>query len=240
MRIKNLLIGGVVATLLLSSCQAEFGKGIKVEDNSSVTMPKEKVDSLSEALGTYFAVMINSDNFGNLNWNKFLTSFETAIENNANQKEMTYAVQTIQQFLMEKNNLIGEHNKAEGQSFLEQNKTVEGVQTTESGLQYQIVQEGTGDYPTEEDTVICHYIGTNLNGYKFDSSYDRGEPAEFPLSGVIKGWTEGIQKINEGGKITLWIPSELAYGTRAISKEVGPNSTLKFEVELIEIKAEEE
>lgn len=240
MRIKNLLIGGVVATLLLSSCQAESGKGIKVEDNSPVTMPKEKVDSLSEALGTYFAVMINSDNFGNLNWNKFFTSFETAIQNNANQKEMTYAVQTIQQFLMEKNNLIGEHNKAEGQSFLEQNKTVEGVQTTESGLQYQIVQEGTGDYPTEEDTVICHYIGTNLNGYKFDSSYDRGEPAEFPLSQVINGWTEGIQKINEGGKITLWIPSELAYGTRAISKEVGPNSTLKFEVELIEIKAEEE
>lgn len=123
----------------------------------------------------------------------------------------------------------------EGQAFLEKNKNEDGVITAASGLQYKIIQQGTGAYPTAEDQVEVHYRGTLLDGTEFDSSYSRGETATFPLRGVIAGWTEGIQKINEGGKIRLFIPYQLAYGPREMSQHIKPYSTLIFDVELIKI-----
>ena len=110
-----------------------------------------------------------------------------------------------------------------------------GVITTESGLQYQVITEGTGAKPTEKDRVKVHYTGTLLDGTKFDSSVDRGEPAEFGVNQVIKGWTEGLQLMPVGSKYIFWIPSELAYGERAAGPDIKPNSVLKFEVELLEI-----
>lgn len=130
-------------------------------------------------------------------------------------------------------------NAEEGSAFLQKNRNEPGVMETESGLQYKIVTQGTGAKPAATDRVTVHYRGTLLNGTEFDSSYSRGEPATFPLNGVIPGWTEGLQLINAGGKIMLYIPSELAYGERGAGASIGPNSTLIFEVELISVEGSE-
>ncbi len=130
-------------------------------------------------------------------------------------------------------------NKTEGQAFLAANKEKEGVKTTASGLQYKVITEGTGPKPTTADTVVCNYKGTLINGTEFDSSYKRGEPATFPVGGVIKGWTEALQLMPVGSKWQLFIPSDLAYGERGAGAEIGPNATLIFEVELVSIKAPE-
>ena len=126
-------------------------------------------------------------------------------------------------------------NKADGEAFLAKNKSADGVKSTESGLQYKVVTEGTGPKPAATDTVKVHYVGTLLDGTKFDSSVDRGQPAQFALNAVIPGWTEALQLMPVGSKYTLWIPSELGYGDRGTPGPIGPNATLKFEVELLEI-----
>jgi FKBP-type peptidyl-prolyl cis-trans isomerase FklB len=128
-------------------------------------------------------------------------------------------------------------NKAEGEKFLADNKKKEGIKTTASGLQYKVITAGTGKTPKATDTVKTHYRGTLINGTEFDSSYKRGEPAEFPVNGVIKGWTEALQLMKEGAKWQLFIPSELAYGERGAGRDIGPNSTLIFDIELISVKA---
>ena len=131
----------------------------------------------------------------------------------------------------------GEANKKEGDAFLAANKTKEGVVTLPSGLQYKILTPGTGPKPTATDSVVCNYKGTLINGTEFDSSYKRGEPATFPVTGVIKGWTEALQLMPVGSKWQLFIPSDLAYGPRGTpGGPIGPNATLIFEVELISIK----
>ena len=129
-----------------------------------------------------------------------------------------------------------EENLAQGNAFLEQNKTQEGVNTTASGLQYQVIKEGDGPTPTTTDTVTVHYRGTLLDGTVFDSSYNRGQPATFALNGVIAGWTEGLQLMPVGSTFKFFIPSQLAYGERGAGAQIGPNTTLIFEVELLEIK----
>ncbi len=135
----------------------------------------------------------------------------------------------------EKSKLAAELNKKEGDSFLAANKAQSGVVTLPSGLEYKILQEGTGPKPTLTDTVVCQYKGTLLNGKEFDSSYKRGQPATFTVGQVIKGWTEALQLMSVGSKWQLWIPADLAYGPRAAGPDIGPNSTLVFEVELVSI-----
>jgi FKBP-type peptidyl-prolyl cis-trans isomerase FklB len=127
-------------------------------------------------------------------------------------------------------------NKKEGDAFLAGNKAKEGVVTLPSGLQYKIMKEGTGPKPTTSDTVVCNYRGTLINGTEFDSSYKRGQPATFPVSGVIKGWTEALQLMPVGSKWQLFIPSNLAYGDNGAGADIGPGATLIFEVELISIQ----
>jgi FKBP-type peptidyl-prolyl cis-trans isomerase FklB len=131
---------------------------------------------------------------------------------------------------------LADDNKKEGDAFLAANKTKEGVVTTPSGLEYKVLTQGTGPKPTAGDTVTCNYKGTLINGKEFDSSYKRGQPAEFPVSGVIRGWTEALQLMPVGSKYQLFIPADLAYGIRGAGADIGPNSTLIFEVELISIK----
>jgi FKBP-type peptidyl-prolyl cis-trans isomerase len=126
-------------------------------------------------------------------------------------------------------------NKQEGMSFLAENKKKPGVLTTPSGLQYKVITEGTGISPKVTDTVTCHYRGKLLDGSVFDASYDRNEPATFPLSMVIKGWTEGLQLMKVGGKYELYIPSELAYGENGAGKTIPPGATLIFEIELLKV-----
>jgi len=124
----------------------------------------------------------------------------------------------------------------QGEKILKENATKEGVKSTASGLQYLVLTEGKGKSPKATDTVLVHYRGTLLTGTEFDSSYKRNEPIEFPLNRVIAGWTEGVQLMKEGAKFRFFIPSNLAYGTRGAGRDIGPNETLIFEVELLKVK----
>ncbi len=127
-------------------------------------------------------------------------------------------------------------NLAKGEKFLEDNAKKEGVTVTASGLQYKVIAPGTGKSPKATDVVEVHYEGTLINGNVFDSSYRRKETIEFPLNGVIAGWTEGVQLMKEGAKFRFFIPSKLAYGTRGAGRDIGPNEALIFDVELIKVK----
>jgi FKBP-type peptidyl-prolyl cis-trans isomerase FklB len=129
-----------------------------------------------------------------------------------------------------------EKNKTEGDAYLAANKSKDGVVTLPSGLQYKILMPGSGPKPSANDTVVCNYRGTLVNGTEFDSSYKRGQPATFPVSGVIKGWTEALQLMPVGSKWQLVIPPDLAYGERGAGQQIGPDSTLVFEVELMSIQ----
>lgn len=156
------------------------------------------------------------------------------------EQQMTQAKTAYQQILREKllaeQEALAKKNAAEGKAFLEANKNKPGVVTTESGLQYKILKPGTGKTPTASDTVVTHYRGTVIDGREFDSSYSRNQPATFPVGGVIKGWTEALQLMKVGAKWKLYIPSELAYGKTKRSEVITPNSTLIFEIELLDIK----
>src|SRR3954447_2614916 len=136
----------------------------------------------------------------------------------------------------QKQKQLGEKNKTEGAKFLEDNKKKPGVKTTASGLQYKVEKEGTGPQPKATDMVTVNYRGTLIDGTEFDSSYKRGQPATFPVNGVIKGWTEALQLMKQGAKYQLFIPANLAYGERAMGPDIGPNSTLIFDVELVDVK----
>ena len=130
----------------------------------------------------------------------------------------------------------GIKNAAEGKKFLAENKQKPGVVATESGLQYKVINKGSGRQPKSADEVEVHYRGTLLNGQEFDSSYQKGKPAKFRLDQVIAGWTEGLQLMNKGGKFEFYIPSDLAYGRAGTAGKIGANATLVFEVELLAIK----
>lgn len=147
------------------------------------------------------------------------------------------ALQTQMRAKMEvKMKEAGDKNKKEGEAFLAANKTKEGVVTLPSGLQYKIVKQGTGPKPTAADTVVCNYRGTLIDGTEFDSSEKHGGPATFPVGRVIKGWTEALQLMPVGSKWQLFVPADLAYGERGPGPEIGPNSTLVFDVELVSIQ----
>jgi len=136
----------------------------------------------------------------------------------------------------EKMKVAGEANRKEGVEFLAVNKSKEGIVTLPSGLQYKILTEGTGPKPAASDTVVCNYRGTLISGAEFDSSYKRGQPASFPVNGVIKGWTEALQLMPVGSKWQLFVPAELGYGDRGAGADIGPGATLIFEVELLSIQ----
>ena len=129
-------------------------------------------------------------------------------------------------------------NLAVGTKFLADNKKREGVQVTKSGLQYEVISAGKGQKPTSLDTVTVHYHGTLIDGTVFDSSVERQSPATFPVNGVIAGWTEALQLMEVGAKYKLFIPADLAYGKAGVGRDIGPNSTLIFEVELLSIKGQ--
>lgn len=155
-------------------------------------------------------------------------------KNEMSKDEMQAAMMKLQEMAMKKQQEQAEGNAKAGKDYLEKNKTAAGVKTTASGLQYIVEKEGTGATPKKDDVVKVHYKGTLTNGEQFDSSIERGQPAEFPVGGVIPGWTEALQLMKVGGKAKLFIPPELAYGPSG-RPGIPPNSVLLFDVELIEI-----
>ncbi len=155
------------------------------------------------------------------------------------EQELKETITALQKDMMakqqEKQKTLAEKNKKDGEAFLEANKKKPGVKVLPSGLQYKVVKEGTGKKPGPNDTVTVNYRGTLVDGTEFDSSYKRGQPATFPVTGVIPGWTEALQLMKEGSKWELFLPPNLAYGERGAGGVIGPNSTLVFEVELISV-----
>lgn len=154
--------------------------------------------------------------------------------------EMRAAMETAQQQLLAKRTEKAEKAKSAGEAFLAANKKKSGVKTLDSGLQYKVLKSGKGKQPISTSTIIAHYKGTLIDGSEFDSSYARGEPATFGVNQVIKGWQEVIPLMHEGDKWQVVIPAELAYGERGSGASIGPNETLVFEIELLEVKKVEE
>ena len=206
---------------------------------------KTAVDSASYAIGintgANYRTNLKTLPGGEANIDDLIAGFIQAIKGDSAAMKMTpeTAQQYLQTYFVEASAKEAAQNKEAGEKFLAENKTKEGVITTESGLQYKVEKEGTGEKPTAADRVKVHYTGTLLDGTKFDSSVDRGEPAEFGVSQVIRGWTEGLQIMPAGSKCIFWIPSDLAYGERGAGQDIKPNSVLKFEVELLEVIKED-
>lgn len=227
--IKFLMAISLVGACVFSSCNCKYNSGDRLPETT-----KSEIDSVSYALGAHFGIMIANSDFGELN----KCQIEKGMSDVIGGKELKISeqdlVQTIQQFLMARMDAKAQIALAEGVEFLEKKKSEKGVVATESGLAYKIIEQGAGAAPKLTDTVEVHYKGTLISGEEFDSSYKREEPAKFPLGQVIKGWSEGITYVNEGGKIELYIPSELAYGPRQAGS-IPANSTLIFEVELLKV-----
>jgi FKBP-type peptidyl-prolyl cis-trans isomerase FklB len=227
----KVLIAVALSIALVAGC-------VNAGDNTALKSEKDKVSySIGLNIGNNFksqSVDINSDILAKgikdaLSGSKPLMT-ETEIQETmaAFQKEMN-AKQA------ERIKELAEKNKKEGEAFLAENKKKNEVKTTASGLQYKIIKAGNGPKPKATDTVAVNYRGTLIDGKEFDSSYKRGEPASFPLNGIIPGWTEAMQLMPVGSKWQLFLPPALAYGERGSGREIGPNATLVFEVELLSI-----
>lgn len=187
-------------------------------------------------MGRSLASQIERDGIA-INGDRLVEGFRDAItkaDAELTQEEIQQTMQQLVQALPAMQKQAAEKNLAAGQAFMDENAKKEGIKTTESGLQYRVIQEGTGASPTAENRVQVNYRGRLVNGEEFDSSYERGEPAEFPVQGVIPGWSEALKLMKEGAKWEIYVPANLAYGERG-QRGIPPNSPLIFEVELLKV-----
>ncbi|TRX64247.1 FKBP-type peptidyl-prolyl cis-trans isomerase [Carboxylicivirga sp. M1479] len=194
------------------------------------------MNKISYALGMNLAQNLKASGIETIEYSEFTQGLEAAFEGKDTQMSADDANQVLQQFFGELQAKQAEVAVQAGKDFLAENAKKEGVVTLESGLQYEIITEGNGAKPAATDQVECHYHGTLIDGSVFDSSVERGEPATFPVNGVIQGWVEALQLMPVGSKWRLAIPSDLAYGERGAGQHIGPHTTLVFEVELLAIK----
>jgi len=193
------------------------------------------MNKLSYSLGVNISAGLRQQGFEISDYESFTQGIKDAFESNIQLEsgEINDILNTEYQRVQSKSY---EEVIAKSKEFLAENAKREGVIELESGLQYEVITEGNGAKPSLSDTVTTHYHGTLPNGTVFDSSVDRGQPASFPVSGVIKGWTEALQLMNVGSKYKLFVPSDLAYGAQGAGNDIGPHQALVFEVELLEIK----
>ena len=195
------------------------------------------MEKLSYALGMVIGHNLKGMGVKNLNQDDFGKAMNDVLTNQTTSLTDQEAQKIVGDFLQKQQEEATREIREEGERFLAENAKKEGVVVLPSGLQYTVLTEGTGAQPKATDRVKCHYEGTLTNGQVFDSSYHRGEPAVFPLNGVIAGWTEGVQLMKEGAKYRFFIPYNLAYGERGAGQAIPPYAALVFDVELISIEA---
>ncbi len=228
---KNSIIYGLVVVLALSASCQQSGKSVKLQSN---------IDSVSYAIG----VLVGSNNLkqletapggGEISKEVMASAFRAASMGEEAALTDEQANELVRKFFESASQREAQKALEEGNAFLEKNKAREGVTTTQSGLQYEVITAGTGALPVATDQVRVHYHGTLIDGKVFDSSVDRGEPVVFGVNQVIPGWTEALQLMPVGSKWKIYLPSNIAYGERGAGGDIGPNSVLIFEVELLEI-----
>ncbi|MDR1601511.1 MAG: FKBP-type peptidyl-prolyl cis-trans isomerase [Tannerella sp.] len=233
-KISVLMMSATAAILIAVSCNQLSQLGI----STGVSL-KSSIDSVSYAIGVNYGAglgkALKTLPGGTANLNAVIAGFADAIKNDSSSLKFDEeaAANYVNQYVMGEQTREAETTKAEGEAFLAAN-TKEGVITTESGLQYKVLNEGTGIKPTVDDQVKVHYTGKLLDGTVFDSSVERGEPFTSRLTGVIQGWQEVLQIMPAGSKYQVWIPSNLAYGQQSVG-QIKPNSVLEFEIELLEV-----
>ncbi|TLU64699.1 FKBP-type peptidyl-prolyl cis-trans isomerase [Thalassotalea litorea] len=231
-----------VAVLAMMGCQEKKQEAEQAPTTKLETPAQKQAYAIGSSMGGYLSKTLKEQqDYGfNLDRDLIIQGLSESLAGNSQltQEEVEKTLMAFEQEVRAKQEeqakLESDKNLTEGQAFMAENAKTEGVEVTESGLQYQVLTEGEGDKPAATDTVKVHYKGTLINGEEFDSSYSRGEPIEFPLNRVIKGWTEGVQLMNVGSKYKFVIPSELAYGPNGTGP-IPANSTLVFEVELLDI-----
>lgn len=234
MKLSALLL--IVLFAFLSACNTPGQSGEANLDS--------KIDSVGYSLGYFYGTNLSSEGVNEISTDGFVAGLQTGIDQRESQlteQEMQIVLQTYQQEIQMQTEIRNQQEAEEemriGNEFLEENAQNEDVQVTESGLQYRVVEEGTGVSPSETSEVEVHYRGTLINGEEFDSSYERGQTATFPLNRVIPGWTEGLQLMSEGSTYEFFIPGELGYGNNPPPGSIiKPGSVLIFEVELIDVK----
>ncbi|NWO03681.1 MAG: FKBP-type peptidyl-prolyl cis-trans isomerase [Idiomarinaceae bacterium] len=238
--IKPLAISAIA--LVLTACSQEK---FPANDTELKTDKDKQAYALGSSVGGFIARNLDRQEEADymLERDIVIAGFVDAVKGDPqlSDEEAEKILNTMRKEVMEqRQNVLGKKAAEEGKAYLAENAKKEGVQTTDSGLQYEVLEEGDGVSPSETDMVEVHYEGTLVNGEVFDSSYERGEPTSFPLNRVIPGWTEGLQLMKEGAKYRFVIPSELAYGDRELGDgQIPPNSTLIFTVELLNVQKDE-
>ena len=220
-----------LSTMTISVAQKKKTKGKTMETEKKLNTE----DSVSYSLGISIGKNLKAQGLDSLNVDLLGKAFSDVFKNQTLLISPEKADQVLSEYFGNLQKTKLEKNIKEGQKFLEENKKKPGVVTLPSGLQYIVIKDGIGEIPKESDKVTTHYHGTLLDGTVFDSSVDKGQPASFPVNGVIKGWVEALQLMKVGSKWKLFVPSDLAYGERGAGAAIGPNSTLIFDVELISI-----
>lgn len=226
------LLAAALSTVLVAGCANAGG---------DITLKNEK-DKVSYSIGLNIGGNFKSQSV-DINTDILIKGIKDALSGGKplmTEKEIQETMTAFQKEMTtkqaERTKALTETNKKDGEAFLAANKGKDGVKTTSSGLQYKIIKDGNGQTPKTTDTVTVNYRGTLIDGTEFDSSYKRGEPASFPLNGVIPGWTEALQMMKVGSKWQLFLPSAIAYGERGSGRGIGPNAALVFEVELLSVK----
>src|SRR5438105_5794059 len=223
-------------SILLSAVALSFAVSVLAEEKPPQL--KDLKDKASYAIGLNVGFNFKRQNV-DLSQDAFIAGMKDALNNRKpllSEQEVRETMMAFEKDIQQKQQQTAQKNQGDSDKFLTENKSREGVKTTTSGLQYKVLKEGTGAQPKASDTVTVNYRGTLLDGTEFDSSYKRGQPATFPVGGVIKGWTEALQLMKVGSKFQLFIPANLAYGEQG-RPEIPPNSVLIFEVELMDVKS---
>ncbi len=240
MSVKNLIVAFAAGMMALSACNLQ-------KNNKGTASLKSQNDSVSYSLGVYFGQTIKSQGLDTVNTEVLAKAIEDIMASpaatpgdtsNKNSKALMNPEQAgmfLSSYFQNLQKNKADKNLKEGQDFLAKNKSKEGVKTTASGLQYKVLKEGNGPSPAATDTVVAHYTGKTLDGKVFDTSMDDGRPLIYPANQLVPGWTEALQMMKVGSKWELYVPANLGYGERGAGQDIGPNSTLIFEMELLGI-----